>query len=96
MKTTILIEGKEFNKAEVIKDINLGDIRDYVFDYKLLDKVFEIREYDLILKKGTILYYGKNPYCNAEALILNFDKKDEMIFDVIFDNGMEEYLKYIK
>lgn len=86
----IMINGFEFKKALVLKDINMGDINN--FNFKKMPNLLKLNnDNELIIPQNLEIYYGKNDYNNE--IIINYGTNDQIEFDIIFDDE-NEYIKY--
>ena len=86
----IMINGFEFKKALVLKDINMGDINN--FDFEKMPNLLKLNnDNELIIPQNLEIYYGKNDYNNE--IIINYGTNDQIEFDIIFDDE-NEYIKY--
>ena len=86
----IMINGFEFKKALVLKDINMGDINN--FDFEKMPNLLKLNnDNELIIPQNLEIYYGKNDYNNE--IIISYGTNDQIEFDIIFDDE-NEYIKY--
>ena len=70
-------KGKDLNKIQLIEDINLGNYELLNGDYQgQLPTYVTNDNREAIIKKGTELYYGDNPF-NASSILID-DNANEL------------------
>ena len=77
-------KGNELNKIKLMEDINLGNYELLNDDYNnALPLYVKNINGEAVIKQGTILYYGNNPFNGADIIMDN----NENLLDICLDEN---------